>query len=126
MKIFGILSNSLPTGITGAVVETADLSSSVTVKTLTGNPPTTTVDIRKGEITQKLKVTCEFDAVPDAAAIRVLLADTATSTVTITSLDTVALTLVGTIIDFNVGAKKDDYWPGDFTIQYVDAVTPPV
>lgn len=124
MKIFGILSSVLPTGITGAVVETADLTSSVAVKVLTGNPPTTTVDIRKGEITQKMKVTCEFETIPSAVEIRALLAATTPSTVTITSLDTVTNTLTGTFTDFNVGSKKDDYWPGDFTIQYVEPVTP--
>jgi hypothetical protein len=120
MKIFGILSSSgLPTVITGAIIETADLDTKGDVKELTGNPPTDVVDVRMGKITQTMKVTCEFESYVTPENQRAMLASTDTYTVVITSLDTETVTLEGKIIDISCGAKKEDWWSGSFTIQYV-------
>ena len=119
--VFGILSSSgMPTGITGAVVNSSGLTTAGEKKELTGNPPTDIIDVRMLKIIQTLSVKFNFTAIPSPEAAKALIGTEVT--VVITSMDTQAVSFAGKMLTFDVAMEKESWWEGTFT---VEAVTTP-
>jgi ribosomal protein S17E len=109
--IFGIQSNTMPTGYTGTVVNsfTSDYTLEKNEKDFTGNPPVV-VDTRLTSIKYKhvMNATAGFLTKPDAQGVIDLL--NTSVTVTITSMDTVTESITGTLVKATHSGDKEGWW----------------
>jgi len=109
--IFGIASNTFPTGYVGTVVNrfNSDYNYTETKKEYLGNPPTV-VDTRMtaSKKTRSMDVTAGFTAKPLESAVLALLGTDVT--VLITSLDTVSETITGKLMKATHSGEKDGWW----------------
>jgi hypothetical protein len=114
-KVFGIESSSF-SGLTisGAIIEGGELSREQgDLRKLTGNPCTTIADTRSGSADHYImNVSFEFESYTDPVD---LLGTEVTGTVT--SEDTVAVTLTGLLTKWVVAFEKENWWKATATIE---------
>lgn len=118
--IFGIVSNTLPTGYTGTVVNrfTSDYDMEKTEKDFTGNPPDV-IDTRMTSVKYKhvMTVLAAFLTKPDEQGVIDLLNTDVTAT--ITSMDTVAETITGKLVKASHSGEKDGWWEANLQIEKI-------
>jgi len=109
--IFGIASNTFPTGYVGTVVNrfNSDYNYTETKKEYLGNPPDV-VDTRmtSAKKTRSMDVTAGFTAKPLEDAVLALLGTEVTAT--IVSLDTMSETITGKLMKATHSGEKDSWW----------------
>ena len=117
-KVFGIVSSTLPTGITGQVIGDALITGDVgDTKDLVGNPSSTIADSRAGTPnTRKMTVNFAFATGEGVDVASYALLGSIT-TLLVTSEDTDAITLTGTCTHWEVKAEKDNWWTGTITVE---------
>ena len=117
-KVFGILSSVLPTGITGQVIGDASITGDVgDTKDLVGNPSSTIADSRTGTPnTRKMSINFAF-AVGEGSKVASYDLLGTTTTLTVTSEDTDAMTLTGICTHWELKAEKDNWWTGSITVE---------
>ena len=117
-KVFGILSSTLPTGITAQVIGDASITGDVgDTKDLVGNPSSTIADSRTGTPNiRKMTVNFAF-ATGEGADVASYALLGSTTTLLVTSEDTDAITLTGICTHWEVKAEKDNWWTGTITVE---------
>ena len=117
-KVFGILSSTLPTGITGQVIGDASITGDIgDTKDLVGNPSSPIADSRTGTPNiRKMTINFAFATGEGTKVASFALLGT-TVTLLVTSEDTDAITLTGTCTHWEVKAEKDNWWTGTITVE---------
>ena len=117
-KVFGILSSVLPTGITGQVIGDASITGDVgDTKDLVGNPSSTIADSRTGTPNiRKMSINFAFATGEGSKVASYELLGT-TTTLTVTSENTDAMTLTGICTHWELKAEKDNWWTGSITVE---------
>lgn len=117
-KVFGIVSSTLPTGITGQVIGDASITGDVgDTKDLVGNPSSTIADSRTGTPNiRKMTVNFAF-ATGEGADVASYTLLGSSATLLVTSEDTDAITLTGICTHWEVKAEKDNWWTGTITVE---------
>ena len=117
-KVFGILSSTLPTDITGQVIGDASITGDIgDTKDLVGNPSSTIADSRTGTPNiRKMTVNFAF-AAGEAADVASYSLLGSSATLLVTSENTDAITLTGTCTHWEVKAEKDNWWTGTITVE---------
>ena len=118
-KVFGILSSTLPTGITGQVIGDASITGDVgNTKDLVGNPSSTIADSRAGTPNiRKMSINFAFATGEGSKVASYSLLGATGTTLTVTSEDTDAMTLTGTCTHWELKAEKDNWWTGSITVE---------
>lgn len=117
-KVFGIVSSTLPTGITGQVIGDASITGDVgDTKDLVGNPSSTIAESRAGTPNiRKMSINFAF-ATGEGAKVADYALLGASTTLLVTSEDTDAITLTGICTHWEVKAEKDNWWTGTITVE---------
>ena len=123
--IFGITSNTFPSGFTGTVVNhfTSDYTMEKSEKDFTGNPPDV-IDTRLTSIKYKhvMDVTAAFLTKPEAQGVVDLLHTDVT--VLITSMDTVSEGMTGELTKASITGDKEGWWEVTLTVEKIMTQTP--